>query len=58
MSLTEDWKDGKLLKCERYWVKSPVFIGAKPAFLNSVSIPLLVKVRNDDKNRNNMANPC
>ncbi|MCX4348493.1 MAG: hypothetical protein OSJ76_01775 [Alphaproteobacteria bacterium] len=34
MSLTEDWKDGKLLKCERYWVKSPVFIGAKPAFLN------------------------
>lgn len=33
MSLTENWKSGKLRKSKRYWVKSPLFLDAKPAFL-------------------------
>lgn len=35
MTLTEKWKAGKLEKCKRYWVKTPVFLGEKPAFLCS-----------------------
>lgn len=32
-SLTDDWKAGKLEKCKRYWVKSPLSLETKPAFL-------------------------
>ncbi len=33
MGLTDDWKAGKLEKCKRYWVKSPLSLETKPAFL-------------------------